>query len=250
MSIGNCQSGNDASSADSVLWGVEGSWVQKQLEETGKTQADLARYLKLAPPIVNKIIKGRRVIKATEADQIRAFFNIPAADSQEKVTGFPQRAAEPATNMRSLLVDANIVPPVRSEMSRDIPILGTVSGGGGGLQMNGDPIDWARRPPRLKGRTDVFGLYVEDLSMIPAFRPGALILVERARPPAPGDDVVIQVRGEKPSDDDRALIKHLVGLSSTTVKLLQHNPAKELEFPRKQVVYLYRVMTMTDLLGV
>ena len=116
--------------------------------------------------------------------------------------------------------------------------------------MNGDAIDWARRPPRLKGRRDVFGLWVEDISMVPAYRPGALILVERARPPSPGDDVVVEMRAEKPGDDPRALIKHLVALTATTVKLLQHNPSKELEIPRKQVIHLYRVIPLADLLGV
>lgn len=250
MSIGDCQSGNAASSADSLSWAVDGSWVQKQLEQAGKSQADLARYLKLAPPIVNKIIKGRRVIKATEADAIRAFFRIPAAGIGAEVTIFPQASQKNDPIVRDSVIDANIEAPLRSEMVRDIPILGTVSGGAGALQMNGDAIDWARRPPRLKGRTDVFGLYVEDLSMIPAFRPGGLILVERARPPAPGDDVVVELKPERQGDDQRALIKHLLAITPTMVRLMQHNPSKELEFPRKQVVRLYRVMTMTDLLGV
>lgn len=246
MSTENCQSGNAISDSDLVSCGVDGTWLQKRLQESGKSQAALARYLNLAPPVINKIIKGRRAIKAAEADQIRAFFRLPSPDAN---TAFPQVRAESELNVRESVVDANITTPLRSEMPRDIPILGTVSGGPGGLQMNGEAIDWARRPPRLKGRADVFGAWVEDPSMIPAFRPGALILVERARPPAPGDDVVIEIRPEKPGDDPRALIKHLVGLTSTTVRLQQHNPPKELEIPRKHVIRLYRVMPLADLLG-
>jgi phage repressor protein C with HTH and peptisase S24 domain len=226
---------------------VEGSWVLKQLEASGKSQADLARYLQLAPPVVNKMIKGRRVIKATEADQIRAFFRMPNADTG---SAFPQPRNADSRIVRHSVIDANITPPLRSEMARDVPILGTVSGGAGTVQFNGEPIDWARRPPRLAGRTDVFGLYVEDLSMVPAFRPGALILVERVKPPAPGDDVVMDLSPEKPGDDQRALIKHLVAITPTLVRVAQHNPPKELEIPRKQVIRLYRVMTMADLLGV
>lgn len=139
--------------------------------------------------------------------------------------------------------------PARSDMPRDIPILGTVSGGIGGLQMNGDAVDWARRPPRLAGRNDVFGLYVEDQSMVPAYRPGALILVERARPPAPGDDVVVELLPANPREERRALIKRLVSIGSKTVRLEQYNPVQQLEFPRKQVASIFRVMTMADLLG-
>lgn len=247
MSIGKCQSGNADSDSGLVISAVDGEWLKKQLQDSGKSQADLARYLKLAPPIINKIVQGRRLIKAAEADQIRAFFRRPGAEVD---TPFPQARTESEFNVRESIVDANITTPLRSEMPRDIPILGTVSGGPGGLQMNGDAIDWARRPPRLKGRSDVFGLWVEDLSMVPAFRPGTLILVERARPPSPGDDVVIEIRPEKQGDTPHALIKHLVALTSTTVRLLQHNPAKELEIPRKHVIRLYRVMPLADLLGV
>jgi phage repressor protein C with HTH and peptisase S24 domain len=243
----NSQSGNAPESANSLSWSVDGDWVQKHLEASGRSQAELARYLKLASPIVNKIVKGRRGIKAAEAEQIRAFFRLPPSG---EVTTFPQRTLKDELNVRDSVVDANITAPLRSEMPRDIPILGNVSGGPGGLQMNGEAIDWARRPPRLKGRTDVFGLYVEDLSMIPAYRPGALILIERARPPSPGDDVVIEIGPESPRDERRAIIKHLLAITPTVLRLMQHNPHKELEIPRKQVIHLYRVMPLADLLGV
>ena len=153
-------------------------------------------------------------------------------------------------DLRKKIIAPEVQIPARSEMPRDIPILGTVSGGPGGLQMNGDAVDWVRRPPRLAGRTDVFGLYVEDQSMVPAYRPGALVLIERARPPAPGDDVVIELLPANPRDERRALIKRLVSITAKTVKLEQYNPAKELEFPRQQVASLFRVMTVADILGV
>lgn len=147
-------------------------------------------------------------------------------------------------------IAADVSVPARLEMPRDLPILGTVSGGIGGLQMNGDAVDWVRRPPRLAGRSDVFGLYVEDQSMVPVYKPGSLILVERARPPSPGDDVVVELLPAGPREEWRALIKRLVSVTGKTVRLEQFNPAKELEFPRQQVASLFRVMTMADLLGV
>lgn len=153
-------------------------------------------------------------------------------------------------DMQKNIIAAEVPIPARLEMPRDIPVLGTVSGGIGGLQMNGDAVDWVRRPPRLVGRADVFGLYVEDQSMVPVYKPGSLILVERARPPAPGDDVVVELLPAGPREERRALIKRLVALNGKSVKLEQFNPAKELEFPRQQVASLFRVMTMADLLGV
>lgn len=155
-----------------------------------------------------------------------------------------------ASGVDQKLFDAVAALQATSDSVRDIPILGTVSAGGGSLQMNGEPIDWARRLPRLKGRKDVFGLFIEDLSMLPVYRPGRVVLVERAKPPAPGDDVVVEIQPETPRDELKALIKHLVAITPTVIRLQQYNPAKELEFPRKRVIRMYRVMTMNDLLGV
>lgn len=112
---------------------------------------------------------------------------------------------------------------------------------------NGGAMDWVRRPPRLAGRTDVFGLYVEDTSMSPRYEPGALIIVEKARPPAVGDDVIFELAPESPRDERRALIKRLVAQTPTLVKVEQFNPPKVLEFPRKRVLNMLRVMTLSDL---
>lgn len=220
---------------------MDSKWLKEQFARTGKSQADLARYLDIAPPMVSKMLAGTRKVQGNEVDRVRAFFGATVA---------PVQTQEPVTKNNStgsaVILDANITPPLRSEMPRDVPVLGTVSGGRGGLQMNGDAVDWVRRPPRLAGRTDVFGVYVEDLSMVPAFKPGALVIVEKARPPAPGDDVVIEVieNGEQ-----RALIKNLVFSNHKLVRLQQYNPAKEIEIDRSNVVRMLRVMPLSDLLG-
>lgn len=85
--------------------------------------------------------------------------------------------------------------------------------------------------------------------MVPAHRPGALVLVERARPPAPGDDVVLEILPASPREERRALIKRLVLVTPKIVKVEQYNPPLQLEFPRKQVASIFRVMTVADLLG-
>lgn len=82
--------------------------------------------------------------------------------------------------------------------------------------------------------------------MIPAFKPGALVIVEKARPPAPGDDVVIEVMED---GEQRAIIKNLVFSNHKLVRLQQYNPAKEIEIDRSKIVRMFRVMPLSDLLG-
>lgn len=221
---------------------MDAKWIKEQFARTGKSQADLARHLKIQPPMVSKMVRGERKVQGTEVDLIRAFFGVTANNGTPNETPPKNHDATSAA-----FVDANVTAPLRSEMPRDVPVLGTVSGGRGGLQMNGDAVDWVRRPPRLIGRADVFGVYVEDLSMVPAFKPGALVIVEKARPPAPGDDVVIEIME---GGEQRALIKNLVLANHKMVRLQQYNPPKEIEIDRSQVVRMFRVMPLADLLGV
>jgi phage repressor protein C with HTH and peptisase S24 domain len=221
---------------DVSQWGMDGKWIADQLARVGKSQTDLANKLGLGVTVINKMIHGKRVVKATEADQIRAFFGLPTGDTIETA-----QRPQPVVTV-----------PFRTELTRDLPILGTVSGGAGGLaQMeNGNPIDYALRPARLAGRTDVAGFWVEDISMIPAYKPGSLVIVEKKRPPQIGDDVVFELLPESARDERRAMIKRYLGRTPTLYRFEQFNAPKTLEFPLKRVVNLMRVIPLAELFGV
>lgn len=157
----------------------------------------------------------------------------------------------PLSYSEQKMIEAPLRLPLRSALVRDLPIRGTVSGGPGGFSQmaNGDVTEWAFRPEGLKGRTDVFGLWVEDHSMVPAHRHGSLIVVDPRRPPLIGDDVVIELKPESARDEQRAILKHLVGRNATVIRVEQYNPAKTFEIPLKQIIHLYRVMPLADLLA-
>jgi phage repressor protein C with HTH and peptisase S24 domain len=141
--------------------------------------------------------------------------------------------------------------PLPSRTDKRLPIRGTVSGGPGGFQMaNGDASDWALMPPRLESRTDVFGLWVEDESMVPAHDPSTLIVVETVRPPQIGDDVVIELRPVDERDEQRAILKRLVGRNGKEIRVQQFNPPKVFTIELKRIIHLYRVMRMAEVLGV
>lgn len=167
------------------------------------------------------------------------------ANSTASSPNYPQRSGT-ELNIRDL--DHRNVIPLRSQMPKDIPVLGTVSGGSGGVFMGDAAIDFARRPPALDGRTDVFGLYVEDVSMAPAFNPGDLILVE-GKPPRGGDHCVVEFK-EDPHGDPKAILKKLKAMTPTVIKLEQYNPPKTIEIKRQHLIRMRRVLTMMDLFGV
>lgn len=135
--------------------------------------------------------------------------------------------------------------PTIDSMPRDLPVLGTVSGGNGQVQMRGEAIDFVRRPPSLTGRADIFGLYVEDVSMVPAFHPGDLVIVERRRPRI-GDHCIVEFQDDAKSEQ-RAIIKKLAAQTGTTIRLEQYNPPKVIEIKSHAVIRIQRVMTVADL---
>jgi len=226
---------------------VDVKWVLQQLRETRRTQTELARYLGLEPPQMNKTLKGRRRIQDREADLIREFFRVagPSFPQPEKLRltyspgMFKSEQAEE--------IGAGISVPLRSEMVRSLPIYGSVTAGGRRITMD-KPVDYARRPRRLDDREDVFALYVDDYQMEPVIEPGKLVLLESLRPPAPGDNVVVQIKAETPDGEDQTVIKRLVATDGDSIRLAQHNPPKEFVFPLESVERIWRVMTIHDLL--
>lgn len=143
-------------------------------------------------------------------------------------------------------------PPRRNEMPKDVPILGTTVGGRmGDFEMNvGEPVDFARRPPRIEGRRDVFCLFVQGTSMAPWRQPGDLIYVEAYKPPQNGDYVVIEMLPTDSDDIRPAYLKRLLSVTSTKLRVQQYSPAKTYEIERRKVGRLLRVMDWSELLAV
>ena len=162
-----------------------------------------------------------------------------------------QPTAELPPSNISPVIDDTIPLPLRSESPRDIPVLGISLGGEGGeFTMNGEVADYARRPPALAHRKDVFAVWVEGESMKPWRQPRELVFVERNRRPVVGDHVIIELKGNGVDEVRPAYVKRLVAVTSTKVRVAQYNPEKEIEYDRAKVHRLYRVMEWPEVLGV
>lgn len=150
----------------------------------------------------------------------------------------------------AVLLDRSISVTQRGELPLTLPIRGTLSTGPGGLFSMGEDraASYVRRPPRLEGRDDVYGLYVEDTTMQPAFHPGGLVLLEESPPPKIGDDIVIEFA---PVDGagGRPILRHLAGADEDHYILQQLSPPETTKVLRAQVRAIHRVLTMLDLFG-
>lgn len=104
------------------------------------------------------------------------------------------------------------------------------------------------RPPALRGQRDLYAIYFHGDSMAPRFEPGEIGIVDPARPPAPGDYVVVQLTNGSSEDVVSVLVKRLVRQTARELLLEQFNPPITFAVPRVKVKRLHRILRETDLL--
>lgn len=140
--------------------------------------------------------------------------------------------------------------PGFATLPRDLPVRGVAVGGtDADFQLNGETVDYVRRPPGLAKVRDAFAIYVVGDSMSPRFEEGELLFINPHRPARPGDDVLIEMKPNGHEAGD-AFIKRLVKRTPTQWVCRQFNPPAELSYPVAEVKHVLRIMSGADLLGV
>lgn len=136
---------------------------------------------------------------------------------------------------------------------RDIEELGVTMGGDGEddsvFALNGQVIDRVMRPQGLLNRKNVFALRVASTSMSPKFEEGDRIYVEQMDTPAIGDYIVIELKPTREDEPGKSFIKRLVSRKGNVWKTEQFNPHGYLEFSRNEILRIFRVFPMRELLG-
>jgi phage repressor protein C with HTH and peptisase S24 domain len=144
-------------------------------------------------------------------------------------------------------------PPPTEKQEKDpgVPVLGTsIAGSNGDFQMNNGEIGRVRETPvGLRGKRDVFGVWVEGDSMKPWKRPGQLVLLDPHKRPQNGDHVVVELKATPPDEDHPALLKLLVARAGSKVRLRQYNPDRTFEVDARKIHKLHRVMELEEIIG-
>lgn len=152
-------------------------------------------------------------------------------------------------------------PTARLETDRrDIPVYGTALGApldfdGFAIEQTeldqGEVINYFTRPAALRGRTDVYGVYIQGASMAPRFQEGEVAFVDPKRPPQVGDDVLVFIAS--PEDDGEritaCLIKRLVRRTAGYIELEQFNPGHAFRIDSGRVSKVHRVIPWAELLA-
>lgn len=224
-----------------------GRRIQAAMIAAGKRPVDIANHLKIKDAAVSQWFSKDSGPRTDRLPALASFL----ATSVDALVSDAENAHLKSPRSEVRHPEPPITLPQRDHMPLDVPVYGTAMGGtaGGDFTLNGDIGMRVRRPPRLAERDDIFALFVQGDSMLPRFRPGELIYLERQRPPQNGDYVVVEMR---PGQDGEhaAYLKQLVATTPTKVRLLQYNPKRTIEIERRKILQILRVMPLNDLLGV
>lgn len=136
------------------------------------------------------------------------------------------------------------LPPPRSEMPQDVPVMGQATGGpDGAINMDG-ASEFIRRPGSLASVREVYAVLVVGDSMEPRYVAGDPVFVSPTRPVRVGDDVVVQCRTK--DGDLLAYVKVVAGRRGAGWVYRQYNPAGPWVPPGK-VETVHRIFTNADL---
>lgn len=224
-----------------IMRRMDGAWFQSQLKQAGKTQAELARHLRLNAAAVSRLFKGERQLKLLEAAKIAQFLNAPY-DEVVKHAGLYEPEVPLPTHLsleRPGLREAGTAEALRALGfgQRDLPVRGRAEGGpDGAVMLDSEPIDWTWRPPELQGARDAFAMFVTGTSMGDVLPEGSTVYVHPSLPPRPNDFVIVEKK------DHEALIKRLVRRTGGTVTLRQYDPVREFDLDRAEIKAIYRVV--------
>lgn len=142
-----------------------------------------ARYGIGSVGMVSQYLLGRRPLNLAAATKFAEGLRVPLEDISPELARLAKRAAAAAS------VEGTAVPG-----GKQVPVLGYVQAGLPTAQADPDVDEWATVD--LDDVDLVYGLRIRGDSMLPLFKEGDLVIIDRGVAPVPGDFVVARIAGE------------------------------------------------------
>lgn len=213
-------------------------WIKEGLQRPGKTQRGLAQAMGIDPTGVNRMLNGKRDIKASELPKIRAYLEStatePKGDAKHSQDNQQLVAARKVNDLEFLGEDG----ARRFQGPKDLPILGHVKAGADGrFYDQGDFQGVTMRPEALLHVTSAYAVRVRDMSMFPAYEPNDLVHVNPTLAVVPDNNVVIQLV------DEQAFVKRLIRRTEKAIICQEWYPEKrEIRYDPREVQFIHMIV--------
>lgn len=216
--------------------------VRDRRTQLGLSQSEIARRSGVRPQTIQHLESGKIAQPRFFVRLARALGMTPTALAE--ACGMDLDSVAPEPDERE-----SAGGPVHPLWQRDVPVLGTASGGlAGSFVIIRETVDLAPRPPGLAGVRDAYAIYVVGRSMAPVHKPGDLRYVHPHRPCRPGDTVVLRTRER--DGVEHHWIKELVKVTEKTVTVRQLNPAATVDWRASNVLAIHKVLSVNEMVGV
>lgn len=139
----------------------------------------------------------------------------------------------------------NLIPGDRLLGTGKMPVYAAAQGGDGHVIITFDPVDMVKRPAELENVKGGYGLLITGESMIPAFWPGDMALVNPLLAPARMKNVILY-HTPPHGGDVEAIVKQLNNWTEQEWLLQQYNPQQEFREYRREWPICHRVVGRYD----
>jgi SOS-response transcriptional repressor LexA len=217
-------------------------YVRSVLRETGWEATTLARRAGLAPTTITRFLNSPKVTHSLSARSLAKVaaasgLALPAEFGGGMGSSWESGAGTESSGGGGDLGQAGEGAPPALAGPRDLPVMGEARGGSEGYFFDQGVIQsYAERPWFLMGVPTAYAVYVNGTSMEPVFGHGHLLYVNPTLPPAPGDDVVVQL------GDGQGFVKRLVRRSAALLLLEQFGPPDSLAYDAAEVAAVHVVV--------
>tara|TARA_R110002124_G_scaffold193265_2_gene360542 strand:- start:335 stop:943 length:609 start_codon:yes stop_codon:yes gene_type:complete len=194
-------------------------WIRDTIKTTpGLTQKGLAEAVGMNPATVNRMLYGRRHIRAEEVPLIENYlgakYGMPAEHdgdvAQIQDSGFAAQSAP--------TVPQNLIPVYH------------------GATGEGDIVDWVERHPMQKSCKDAYAFYVVSGAYEPRYYSGELVYIHPGKPPAMAQDCLV-----RRADGTESLYRYM-GQSVQEVMLSNLQNGAAVTFPHTEIRALSAVV--------
>lgn len=192
----------------------------------GISQGELAKRVGVSQAAIAKIESGM-VQRTRIAPELARVLQIPLGELDPAFDG-----QEPVG--QRLIAGSDLVG------ARDLPVFAAAMGGDGHLIVTFEAIEYVRRPQPLEHVKEGYGVLITGESMVPAYDPGDIALVNPRMPPIVDADVVLY--HAPPSGEAEAIVKRLLGSTQREWKLRQYNPPLDFTEDRVDWKVCHRVV--------
>jgi phage repressor protein C with HTH and peptisase S24 domain/DNA-binding XRE family transcriptional regulator len=192
--------------------------VKRLREAQGLSQADLGRLAGASQQVIADIESGR-TLRPRQLFRIAEALGVAVGELDPSIRG--DHGPAPVAGPYSLGLGR-----------KDLPIYSAAEGGGGSMIVSWDPIEFVVRPSPLANIRGGYGIYVVGDSMVPAFEPGDIALINPHLPAAMNRDAVF-FRTDR-SAATEALIKRLLKASPREWRVQQWNPGRQFTLSRAE----------------